>query len=235
MGLFNGILHSNAIRQIACWLGSLYIRFVFATTNWREHGRAVPEKLWAEGRPFILTFWHGRLLMMAPFWNKSAPMNMLISSHRDGRLIADTIKHLGIATIAGSSSKGGGQALRQMVRELKSGAYVGITPDGPRGPRQRASTGVAVLARLANVPIVPAAFATERRRTLASWDRFNLPLPFGRGVYLWGDAIHVRDMSEDEARLIIETTLNRLTEQADREMGHDPVRPADTKEIGAAR
>ena len=226
MGFVKRILRSSILRQIVCWVGSLYIRFVHATTRWREQGRETPEKLWAEGKPFVIAFWHGRLLMMAPFWNPRAPMNMLISEHRDGRLIADTVKHLSIGTIAGSSSKGGGRALRQMVRALKSGGYVGITPDGPRGPRGRATGGIVALARLADVPVVPATFATKRRHMLSSWDQFHVAFPFGRGVYLWGDPIPVRDMDEDVARKTIEDALNRLTAEADREMGHEPTPPA---------
>ena len=225
MGLFKKITRTGLVRRLICWLGALYIRFVHATTRWHEQGRETPERFWAEGRPFILAFWHGRLLMMIPFWNRAAPMNMLISQHADGRLIADTAKHFQIGTVAGSTSKGGGQALRHMVRALKAGQNAGITPDGPRGPRQRASAGIVALARLADAPVIPVTFSTEKRHILSSWDRFHLALPFGRGVYLWGDVIHARDMDEDDARRAIEDALNRLTEQADRDMGHDPIPP----------
>lgn len=225
-GALKGILQNGMVRQIICWLGALYIRFVHATTQWHEIGRETPEKLWAEGRPFIMAFWHGRFFLLAPFWNKRAPVDMLISQHRDGRLIANTLKHFGIGTVAGSTSKGGGQALRQMIRALKSGSYIGITPDGPRGPRQRASTGIIVLARLSGAPIIPVTFAAEKRCLLSSWDRFHLAFPFGRGVCLWGDAIELDDMNEEQARAAVETTLNALTEQADREMGHEVLPPA---------
>ena len=226
MGVFKTISKNSLVRQIVCALAALYIKAVYATTRWDERGRHIPDAFWKARKPFIIVFWHGRILMMIPCWKKTAPVHMLISQHRDGRLIADTIHHFGIGAIAGSSSKGGSAALRQMVRTLKQGEYVGITPDGPRGPRMRASPGMVTLARLAGVPIVPAAAATGNAKTLSSWDRFQLPVPFGRGVYLWGEAIDVADGEEDAARRHVEARLNGLTAEADRILGRPPVEPA---------
>src|SRR5262249_1086726 len=84
--------------------------------------------------------------------------------------------------------KGGPAALRAMVRQLRQGESVGITPDGPNGPAMRASAGIVGVARLAGVPILPMTYATSRRRILQTWDRFHLPLPFSRGVFLSGGA-----------------------------------------------
>ena len=93
------------------------------------------------GKPFILAFWHGRLLMIPMAWQNLAPMHMLISGHRDGRIIADAVRYFGIDSIAGSSNAGGGAALRAMVRHVRHGDCVGITPDGPDGPAMRAKPG----------------------------------------------------------------------------------------------
>jgi hypothetical protein len=166
-----------------------------------------------------------------PFiWNVDRPFAMLISKHADGRLIAETVSHFGIDTIAGSSSKGGSDALRAIVRALKSGTSVGVTPDGPRGPRMRASTGVVQAARLARVPLVPVSVATSRRRMLGSWDRFLLAWPFGTGAFVWGRAIEIGpDAGEAEveaARQALEEELNRVSAEADRLVGQVPVEPA---------
>jgi len=59
-----------------------------------------------------------------------------------------------------------------VIRALEAGACVGITPDGPRGPRMRAHPGLVMAARVARVPIVPAAYSVRRRRLLGTWDRF---------------------------------------------------------------
>jgi lysophospholipid acyltransferase (LPLAT)-like uncharacterized protein len=107
-----------------------------------------------------------------------------------------------------------------MLKRLADGEWVGITPDGPRGPAMVASSGIVTIARLARVPIVPVTYATSRRRVLDTWDRFYLPLPFGRGLYLWGEPIEIAaDLDEDgieRARLLVETRMNELAREADR-------------------
>jgi lysophospholipid acyltransferase (LPLAT)-like uncharacterized protein len=110
-----------------------------------------------------------------------------------------------------------------MLKRLKEGDCVGITPDGPRGPAMTASTGIVNVARLARVPIVPITYATSRRRLLATWDRFHLPWPFGRGVYLWGEPIEISGALDGEgleqARLLVETRMVDMVREADRRIG----------------
>jgi len=229
-GLVKRIGKSDQVRGLLCWLGSLYIRLVRLTGHWTIEGGEAARAHWAEGKPFILAFWHGRILMMPYCWNRAIPIHMLISQHRDGQIIARTVSHFGIQTIAGSSSKGGSAALRAMLKALKGGECVGITPDGPRGPRMRASEGVAQVARMAGVPVIPCSFSAKRRKLLGSWDRFQVALPFSRGVFVWGEPITVpakADAGEQAALLArIEAELNAITDRADALMGHEPVAPA---------
>jgi len=174
-------------------------------------------------------------------------MHMLISRHRDGALIADTIGWFGLKTVRGSTAKPGRErdkgataALMDMLRKLKAGEYVGITPDGPGGPRMRASEGVAAVARLSGAPVIACAYSARRRRLLSSWDRFVVALPFTKGVFVWGEPIHVgaeaRGPALDVARLKIETELTRVTREADRLAGHDPdaILPADPERTDGA-
>ncbi|MDD9878488.1 MAG: lysophospholipid acyltransferase family protein [Magnetovibrio sp.] len=223
------ILKSDGLRRVLCWIGAQFIRLVRLSGRWETVGAEIPERFWREGKPFILCFWHGRLLMMPYCWQRSKPIHMLISQHRDGQLIARTVAHFGIDTVAGSTSRGGAQALRQMVKALNGGDYVGITPDGPRGPRMRASDGIVSVARLAGVPIIPATYSINRGRVLGSWDRFLVAWPFGRGVVVWGDPIEVPRQADadtlEAARQRVETSLNAITEKADRLVGRAPVEP----------
>lgn len=219
------------MRRIFSWLASLYIRLIYHTGAWQVVGGDIPERFWSEGRPFILAFWHGRILMMPCCWDHEKTIYILISQHRDGQLSAGAVGHFGIKTVAGSSTRGGAQAFRTLVKALKNGDYVGIAPDGPRGPRMRAQSGIILLARLSGAPIVPATYAVSRRKLASSWDRFVIALPFSRGIYLWGVPIHVARDADDEAlemaRLELEDSLNALTETADRRIGVEPVRPAE--------
>ena len=228
------VLQSETVRRGFCWLASYYIRLTYHTGRWTVIGGETPKRFWDEGKPFILCFWHGRLMMLPYCWNPRKPVHMLISQHRDGQLIGRTISHFGIKTAAGSSTRGGAQALRTMVKALNQGDWVGITPDGPRGPRMRASEGIVSVARLAGVPIIPVAYGTTRGRFLSTWDRFLVAWPLGRGVIVWGKPIHVdRDAgpdAEEMARLQIEEGLNAVTAEADRLSGRLPIDPAPIEE-----
>lgn len=228
---------SDGLRAVACRFIALYIRLVWATGRWEIRNSALAEKLWQDKTPFILGFWHGRMLILPAMWPRSAPMHMLISMHRDGEIIARAIGHFGIGTVRGSAAKpgsnkdkGGAAALRGMLKALKGEDCVGITPDGPRGPRMRASEGIVTVARVSGAAILPCSFSCRNRVVLNSWDRFVIPLPFTRGVIIWGDPISVaRDASADDleaARLRIEAGLTAVTDAADAAMGVDGVAPA---------
>jgi lysophospholipid acyltransferase (LPLAT)-like uncharacterized protein len=224
---------------VACWFIHLYIRLVHLTTIWSIDGSEWPHRLRAEGKPFILAFWHGRLLMIPMAWRRLAPMHMLISAHPDGQIIADAVTYFGVDSIAGSTSRGGSAALRTMLKQLKMGDCVGITPDGPRGPAMTASAGIVNLARLARVPILPITYATSRRRVLATWDRFHLPWPFGRGVYLWGEPIGIAEeldeLAVECARRLVETTMTEMVHEAERRVGHRVSALAANDGVGPAR
>lgn len=233
------IVKSDGTRRFISFLASLYIRLVWLTSRFEFVGQDIPKSYWDEGKPFILSFWHGRLLMMPYSWDRSKEIGMLISNHKDGQLIANTIGHFGLGTIRGSSAKkgraakGGTEALRAMLKTLKGGDYVGITPDGPRGPRMRATDGIVAVARMSGMPVIPSTYATKSRIRLGTWDRFLVPLPFTRGVFMWGEPIVItKEKGEDAAeaaRITIEQAMNDLCDKADAMMGHDPILPADPK------
>jgi lysophospholipid acyltransferase (LPLAT)-like uncharacterized protein len=207
----------------------MYIRMVFATSRVTVLGSENIARVRKEGRPVIGCFWHGRMLMARKIWTDPAPMHLLISEHQDGRLIARTIAHFGVRTIAGSSSRGAVQALRVIARTLASGGCVSVTPDGPRGPRMRAAPGIAMAAKLTGAPIVPVSYSSSRGLSLSSWDRFLLALPFGRLVFIAGEPVEVPPDADaaaiEAARALVEMRLNQLTHEADRLCGREPTEP----------
>ncbi len=229
MSIGKAITRSRAGRSLVCWGAAQYIRIVYRSGRWRVVGGETPARFWDEDKPFILAFWHGRLLMMPYTWRRGRALNMLISQHRDGDLIAKTIGHFGLGTVRGSSRHGGAGALRSLVRALARNHYGGVTPDGPNGPRMRASDGIISVARLSGAPIIPVTFGASRRTILKTWDRFVVPFPFSRGVFLWGEPIHVaRDAdahAQEAARKDVEDRLNALTHEADRLCGRETVTP----------
>jgi len=230
------LLRSAPFVRVVADAIALYIRFVHATSRWETIGGEYPQQFWDAGKPFVGAFWHGRLLMMPLAWKTDHPSHVLISQHRDGELIARTMDPFGIGTIRGSGAKagkkdkGGRAALRSILEALKQGESVIFTPDGPRGPRMRVSPGMMAAARLARVPVLPVTYAVKRRRVINSWDRFILPWPFNRGVFIWGEPIDVfSDITEppERAALRVEAAMLALCEQADRLCGQTPIPPAD--------
>jgi lysophospholipid acyltransferase (LPLAT)-like uncharacterized protein len=220
-------VRSDRLRRVLCYSIHLYIRFVYRTNRWVVEGAEHAHRLRAEGRPFILAFWHGRLQMIPMTWQRLAPIHMLISAHRDGRIIADAVAHFGVQSVAGSSNRGGSAALRTMVKALAAGDCVGITPDGPAGPAMVASAGIVNVARLARVPIIPVTFATSRRRVLRTWDRMHVALPFGRGAFIWGEPIDIEteldEAGVERARQLVEARMQDMVALADSRVGHGRV------------
>jgi lysophospholipid acyltransferase (LPLAT)-like uncharacterized protein len=126
------------------------------------------------------------------------------------------VRRFGIRPILGSSSRGGAAGLRGLLAVLSRGELIGITPDGPRGPRRQAAAGVAQLAALSGVPVLPCAARTSRRIQLQTWDRMPVPLPFGRGVMVCGPAIRVARHGWKDAVPAITEALNQAADRAER-------------------
>ncbi|RMH50164.1 MAG: DUF374 domain-containing protein [Zetaproteobacteria bacterium] len=168
------------------WLVPRLIRMVILllsrTIRWQVVGEPFGT---GEGPPALLCFWHGRMLMM-PYAFRGWRGEMLISEHRDGAYIADTMHLLGIRTVRGSTTRGGARALLRMIRIARAGGDVGITPDGPRGPREVVQPGTVQLAMKAGIPLRAACYASDRHWRVDSWDRFYIPKPFSRGVIVYG-------------------------------------------------
>ncbi|CAK0775309.1 Kdo2-lipid IVA 3' secondary acyltransferase [Gammaproteobacteria bacterium] len=221
---------NERVRSFLCWLGAHYIRLVYGSNRWEVIGEEVATSFWDNGKPFILAFWHGRILMMPYCWRSGKTIHMLISQHRDGKIISRIVGYFGIHTVPGSTHKGGSVAFRTLLKALKAGECVGITPDGPQGPRMIASEGIVQVARLAGVPVIPCTFATRHRHLLKTWDRFCVALPFARGIFIWGQplVLPAKASAEDQEvfRRRIEDSLNAITNEADRRMGH-PVMDRD--------
>ena len=192
------------------WLRTLRykVRFADPTVDPERPGRT---------QRFIYIFWHEVLLMPAAFYRKPY-FRMLIGRHADGELITQVVEHLRVKTVRGSTTRGGIQAVREMLR-VSAGADIGITPDGPRGPRRQVHRGVVYLASRARVPIVPAGMAFKNPWRARSWDRFVLPKPFSPGAIYCEPAIHVpANLSAEQLeayRQRTEDALLRATQRAE--------------------
>jgi lysophospholipid acyltransferase (LPLAT)-like uncharacterized protein len=120
------------------------------------------------------------------------PFVALISGHQDGQMISKVISHLEIDTEVGSSTSGGTEAILRFVKAFKQKTFhIAITPDGPRGPKERSKEGVIKLAELTAMPIYPIKIVASRSFKFKSWDEMFLPLPFSKVVMHIGSPIYV--------------------------------------------
>ncbi|MBD3375594.1 DUF374 domain-containing protein [candidate division KSB1 bacterium] len=180
-------------------------------------------KVWNElvARPhgFIIVAWHGKMLLPI-YIHRNLGIVAMVSEHRDGEMIARTIKRLGYETVRGSSTRGGTKAFRQMLKELKKGKICTILPDGPRGPRHHFKLGAIVIAQRSGVPILPMTFAAKKSIRLKSWDRFMLWLPLSKVHFIYGCPITIpRDCSVEELeqyRVKVEQTMIELEQRAEK-------------------
>jgi len=208
--------HPLVIRLVAA-LAAVVIRLWMGTTRVRTHC--------ADGRPhpvdpaqsrFVYAFWHETLLAPIAVRPKA---RVLISQHRDGELIAQACRWLGMGVIRGSTARGGSQALLEMIRGDGDGAHLAITPDGPRGPRRELKPGIVMVASQSGLPIVPVGIGFTRAWRAASWDRFAVPLPFSTLVGVMSEPIEVpKDL--DRAQMqhyqrLVEERLREATVQAE--------------------
>jgi lysophospholipid acyltransferase (LPLAT)-like uncharacterized protein len=171
---------------------------------------------------YILVFWHSRLALM-PFGYPGDRIAVLASTHRDSELLGLVLKRFGVARARGSSTRGGVAGLRELLRRVRDGYDLGITPDGPRGPRRRVKAGVIATAAFTGKPIVPVAVAASRGLRIPTWDRTLVPFPFSRGAFLYGEPLIVpRGLTGEQSealRVSLEHALDSLTDEADRAVG----------------
>ena len=155
-------------------IGALVIRGIKATMKLEQRGYEPVDALYRDGRSIILAFWHAQQLMI-PFGYRGPGSHVLISQHGDGEIIARIIARFGHQAVRGSSTRGGAEALRALIRLGRSGRDVVVTPDGPKGPRHVAKLGVIQLAKATGLPIVPLGFGCSKKNSsragIASWCR----------------------------------------------------------------
>lgn len=199
-------------------LGKLYLFLILKTTRIDYIGYEHIARYWDRGEPVILAFWHSRLALLAVL-GREFPIYVMISRHRDGELIARVAEAFNKHPIRGSSSRGGGRALQRMIELLRQGNNAAITPDGPRGPRQKCQKGVIALAKETQRPIIPVTYGAKRKKIANSWDRFLLIFPFNHATVVLGEPIDVPAEADEETleqkRLQLESSMNSITEQAD--------------------
>lgn len=206
-------------------LAYYYLKFVGLTTRWQSVTgvKETYETLDKYGSMIVIG-WHGRTLIMPYFWNKTRPLNALVSPHRDGRIIVHILAKFGIGNINGSSDRNSKEAAIELMRNLQQGNSIAIIPDGPRGPSMKLTLSPLFYARKSGKPIMGITYSIAGSKIITqSWDNMLIPLPFHKGMYAITEPVFIPENTTDEEleiyRQKIEQTLNELTWKLDKEMG----------------
>ena len=190
-------------------------KLISRSIRWEYFEQSKKSNIFNNKHKYIFCCWHNRLFLGPHLLPRNRVINALQSSHSDGMITSLAFKYLGMNVILGSSKKGGIQAFRKMVRRLQLGESIAITPDGPKGPKEKVKEGVIKLAQMTDTPIIPLVWATKKFKIINSWDNFVLPYPFSKGIYSFGKPIHIEkeiNITEFElARQNLENEIKKLT------------------------
>ncbi|MBF0279709.1 MAG: lysophospholipid acyltransferase family protein [SAR324 cluster bacterium] len=187
-------------------------------TGWTSRSICLnPELIDSLPQNYILSTWHNNIYYSC-FLLKNRKYGSMISSSRDGELIARVMEHFAFIPIRGSSSTGGSKALREMVKYLKGPLPAAITPDGPQGPKYKVQSGVIMIARMTGVPIVPWGYEALDQIVLRnSWDHHKIPKPFTIAVSSFGAPFYVpAKLSGDEMQGYCENLEQAMTDNQER-------------------
>ena len=211
------ILKNFFIQNILAFLAAMYIKIVLITSRIDIENQQIPFKYLDSNRPFILAFWHNQLMTISYPWSFEKRINILASGHRDGRFGAMIGKYFRLNNIP-VSNKNRGVSLKPIFRLIKLNNYIGITPDGPRGPKEKVSEGIIKIAKTTNTHIIPIGFWSSKNLTLKSWDSFLVTLPFSKCSFVWGEALEVpnnlNDLEINKFQIILEKKINECILQA---------------------
>ena len=181
----------NIINQhILSFIVALYILIVRLTSKINYINLSIPQSFWQSKKPFILAFWHNQLMMIAYSWKSSEKINIVASSHSDGRFGSIVGKYFHLKNIPTSIS-GSSFTIRTIYKKIEENNYVGITPDGPRGPKEIVSEGIIKIAKATNTPIIPCGFWSSKNFHLKSWDSFLITLPFSKCCFVWQKPLYI--------------------------------------------
>lgn len=179
-------------------LGGRLLGALMGSCRYEEEGAEGFVRPWSAGPPVIFNLWHGRLLGPT-YHNRGQGVVTLVSQHRDGEYITRAVRRWGYTVVRGSASRGGRGALVELIRHVRAGRSLALTPDGPRGPFQRMKPGPVLIAQRTGAPIVPVGAAADRAWFFGSWDRFLVPRPFARIRIVYGEPLVVPRDADAEA------------------------------------
>ena len=205
------LLKNFLIQNILVSVAVIYIYFVKITSKINIEND-IPQAYWEKEKPFILAFWHSQLMMVSFSWSYKKKLNILASGHNDGRFGAKIGNYFRLKNIP-TYNDNKKISLKPIFKLLKSKEYLGITPDGPRGPKEKVAQGIIKIAKSTNIPIIPIGFWSSRNFNLKSWDSFLITLPFSKCNFVWGEALTIPKNLDDSEIINYQNILKEKIDQ----------------------
>ena len=189
------------------------ISLIGKTIRWDVQGTEHLDAVVADGKQPIYCLWHDRIFA-GTYFLRDRGIVVLTSQSKDGEYIARFLRRFGFGAIRGSSSRGGVKALVAMIRSMRRGLPMAFTVDGPRGPRYQAKAGPVLLAQKTGNPILPFSVECKTFRTVKSWDRLQIPIPFTRALFTYSTPIYVPEKTDVDEKLVeLQASLDELVKR----------------------
>lgn len=202
------------------------LKALYATCTIDVRGKEHYDRLFATKTHFLHALLHEALVLAISF-HRNTNFHGLTSYSFDGELAARLMVQFGLKAVRGSSSLGGMKALVQLAKATESIPLVGLTIDGPKGPRRVAKAGIAIVAAKKQLPILPGAYVARSAWRMNSWDRTAIPKPFTRIVCAFGSPLEPPvDLSGDsieKKRSELDESMAALYHKIEEELGVDPL------------
>ncbi|MCU7496596.1 MAG: lysophospholipid acyltransferase family protein [Ignavibacteria bacterium] len=188
------------------------ISLLLKTLKINSRNRECLERLLKENKNFVVAFWHGSMLV--PWYiSRNHNFSALVSKSKDGALLEKVLSRWNYRVVRGSSNDGGSLALRMLLDMAASGRPIAITPDGPKGPYHKMKAGAVVVARKAGIPLILLGVGIKEKRTLKSWDQFEVPKFFTTVNLVFSDPVCLHEeLSYEETSKLIEECEHKLNE-----------------------
>jgi len=184
--------------------------------------------------PLIIALWHGQFFLLPGIYPQEIPGRAIVAKHDDAEALRRILRHFGLGLVRGAGSagrgrdRGGAEAAHGLIASLREGFSIALTGDIPPGPARKCGVGIVLISSRSGRPIVPFAVATSRYRSVNSWSRMTINLPFSKLGIVMGDPIHVpREAGPAELEVYrkrVEAALNEVTARAYRLAGADMTR-----------
>ena len=165
---------------------SLWI--IKSTSNWKGVNEQIIEKELTKKKTLIVLIWHHQLMGSTFSWKFKPKLRPIATSHRDGQLSTLVQKKFGLDPLLRKKDNPT-FLIKNISKAVQNGDCIYITPDAPHGPPKKINTSIFKLCQKFELNIAILSFHTNRYFRINSWDKLKIPLPFSKGIYLWGNDI----------------------------------------------